>query len=506
MNSVQTPEVTAALAAVPEGVYIGGVWAPPASGARLDTADPATGQTLMAVADAGADDVDRAVAAARAALRDPAWRDVAPSRREDWLRKLADLLEADRDAFALLETLDNGMPIRLAERLVDRAVANLRYYAGWPTKMTGSTIEPSTPGGAGRLWAYTLREPLGVVAAIIPWNASITSATTKLAPAIACGNTVVLKPSENTPLTVLRLAKLVEGLGLPEGVVNVITGGPEAGRALVEHPDVKMVAFTGSTAVGQSIVRASADTLKRVLVELGGKSPNVIFADADLAAAIPASARAIFGNSGQVCTAGSRIFVERAVHEEVVAGIAAFAEKLRVGPGIDRGTQLGPVVSAGQKERILAAVAAANEDGAELVTGGGPIEREDLAGGFYVQPTVFAGVDPGMRVAREEIFGPVAAVTPFDDFEQVVDYANDTEYGLAAGIWTNDLSTAQQMARRLEAGTVWINTYLINEASVPFGGYGLSGYGREYGAESIDQYTQVKSVWQNLAPRGGEAG
>ncbi len=505
MNTVQTPEASALLADGPTGLYIGGRWVEPLSGARLATTDPSTGGALTEFADAGTADVDAAVAAARAALRDPAWADAAPSRREDWLRKLADLVEADRDAFALLETLDNGMPIRLAELLVDRAVANLRYYAGWPTKMTGSTIEPSTPGGASRLWAYTLREPLGVVAAIIPWNASITSATTKLAPALACGNTIVLKPSENTPLTVLRLARLVESLELPAGVVNVITGGPEAGQALVEHRDVRMVAFTGSTAVGQSIVRASADTLKRVLVELGGKSPNVIFADADLDQAIPAAARAIFGNSGQVCTAGSRIFVERSVQERVVAGIAAFAEKLRIGPGVDRGTQLGPVVSAGQKERILAAVAAGREDGAELVTGGGPVEREDLAGGFYVQPTVFAGVDSGMRVAREEIFGPVAAVSPFDGFDEVVEYANDTEYGLAAGIWTNDLSTAQQMARRLEAGTVWINTYLINEASVPFGGYGLSGYGREYAAESIDQYTQVKSVWQSLAPRGGDA-
>lgn len=504
MNSGWTPEITAALAASPTGLYVGGEWSEPASGARLETVDPASGATLLAVADAGSDDVDRAVAAARAALRDPAWADSTPAQREDWLRRLADLVEADRDAFALLETLDNGMPIKLAERLVDRAVGNLRYYAGWPTKMSGSTIEPSTPGGRNRLWAYTLREALGVVAAIIPWNASITSATTKLAPALACGNTIVLKPSENTPLTVLRLAKLIESLGLPAGVVNVLTGGPEAGRALVEHRDVSMVAFTGSTAVGQSIVRASADTLKRVLIELGGKSPNIIFADADMRQAVPAAARAIFGNSGQVCTAGSRIFAAREVHEEVVEGVAKFAQRLRIGPGIDRETQLGPVVSAGQKERILAAVAAGREDGATLVTGGAAVEDGEFAEGFFVQPTVFSGVDSEMRVAREEIFGPVATVTPFDDFEEVVGYANDTEYGLAAGVWTNDLSTAQQMVRRLEAGTVWINTYLINEASVPFGGYKLSGYGREYGPESIDQYTQIKSVWQSLAPRGGE--
>jgi acyl-CoA reductase-like NAD-dependent aldehyde dehydrogenase len=492
-------ETAEAVQSTPHQLYVAGQWTDPISDHSLETIDPSTGKTLRTVADAGSDDVDAAVAAAQSAFASAAWSRSRPSEREAWLHKIADLLEADREAFALLETLDNGMPIRLAQRLVDRAVENLRYYAGWPTKLVGDTISPSTAAGSERLWAFTLREPLGVVAAIIPWNASITSATTKLGPALACGNAVILKPSENTPLTVLRLARLIEQADLPVGVVNVLSGGPEAGRALAEHKGVQMVAFTGSTATGQQIVRASAGNLKRVLIELGGKSPNIIFADADLTRAIPTAARAVFGNSGQVCTAGSRIFVERAVYEEVVEGIRAFAERLRIGHGVNPKTQMGPVISERQRARILELVASGENEGARLVAGGRAVEREDLDGGFFVAPTVFADVRSDMRIVKEEIFGPVAAVTSFEDVLEVIDYANDTEYGLAAGVWTSDITKAHVMANAIHAGTIWVNTYMINEAAVPFGGYGLSGYGREYGYESLDQYTQIKSVWHSYA-------
>jgi aldehyde dehydrogenase (NAD+) len=506
MSSAEASESARIVEATPANLYIGGEWVDPIAGGSMATIDPSSGEVTAEVADAGPEDVDRAVAAAEAALRSPAWSRSRPAEREAWLRELADLLEGERDEFAALETLDNGMPIRLAERLVDRAVENLRYYAGWPTKIVGDTIEPSTPAGRDRLWAFTLREPIGVVAAVIPWNASITSATTKLAPALACGNTVILKPSENTPLTVLRLARLIDRLSLPPGVVNVLPGGPAAGRALTSHDGVRMVAFTGSTAVGQEIVRASAGNLKRVLIELGGKSPNVIFADADLERAIPSAARAIFGNSGQVCTAGSRIYAERSIHAQVVEGVAAFAERLRIGPGSDRGTQLGPVISDRQRSRILELVESAKGEGASLVTGGAAVDREDLAAGYFLQPTVFADVSSEMRVVKEEVFGPVATITPFDDVESVIAEANDTVYGLAAGVWTTNLNTAHHMTRALHAGNVWVNTYLINEASVPFGGYGMSGYGREYGYESIDQYTQIKSVWHSITePAGPDA-
>ena len=500
---MSTSEVgTAAVDAVrstPHQLYVAGQWRDPISDRSLETIDPGTGLTLRAVADAGGADVDAAVAAAQSAVISPAWSRSSPTEREAWLHKIADLLEADRETFALLETLDNGMPIRLAQRLVARAVENLRYYAGWPTKLVGDTIKPSTSAGSERLWAFTLREPIGVVAAIIPWNASITSATTKLGPALACGNAVILKPSENTPLTVLRLARLIEQADLPAGVVNVLSGGPDTGRALAEHAGVQMVAFTGSTAVGQQIVRSSAGNLKRLLIELGGKSPNIIFADADLSRAIPTAARAIFGNSGQVCTAGSRLFVQRAVYDEVVDGVRAFADRLRIGQGVDPKTQMGPVISERQRARILELVASGEDEGARLVAGGRALDREDLNGGFFVAPTVFADVRADMRIVKEEIFGPVAAITFFDDVKEVIEYANDTEYGLAAGVWTSDLAKAHVMTNEIHAGTIWVNTYMINEAAVPFGGYALSGYGREYGYESLDQYTQIKSVWHSYA-------
>lgn len=495
-----------ALDGVPRKLLIAGEWRDALDGGTRPTIDPATGEVLCEVADAGSADVDAAVQAARAALRGPAWRQAPPTQREAWLRELADALEREHDVFALLEALDNGMPIRLAARMVDRAISNLRYFAGWPTKIVGDTMVPSLPSGGGeRYSAYTLREPVGVVGAIIPWNASLTSATTKLGPALACGNTVVLKPSENTPLTVLRLADLIARSGLPTGVVNVLTGGPAVGGALAEHAGVDMLAFTGSTAVGRDILRASAGNMKRTLLELGGKSPNIVFADADLRRAIPGAARGIFGNSGQVCTAGSRIYAERAVVEEVTQGISSFAQKLRIGPGLDPGTQLGPVVSERQRQRILAHVHTAEDEGAALVTGGRAVDRDDLVNGFFVEPTVFAGVTQAMSIVRDEVFGPVVTVTAFDDLEEVVSAANDSIYGLAAGVWTRDIDKANALIETLEAGTVWINCYQALDASVPFGGMGASGLGREYGYEAVAEYTEIKSVIQSTKLLAGRA-
>ncbi len=488
---------------VPHALFIDGAWTAGAGNERLPTIDPATGEVLAEVVEAVGADVDQAVSAARRALRSPEWRRALPAARERWLYRLADAVAAERDEFALLETLDNGMPIRLAERLVDRAVANLRYFAGWPTKIVGDTIQPSATAGRGdRPFAFTLPEPAGVVAAIIPWNASITSATAKLGPALACGNTVILKPSEHTPLTVLRLAALIEKLGLPEGVVNVLTGGAGAGRALAEHDDVDLIAFTGSTATGQSIVRASAGNLKRVLVELGGKSPNIIFADADLRRAIPAAARAVFGNTGQVCTAGSRIFAESSIAEHVAAGVTEFAGRLKIGPGVDPETQLGPVVSSAQRERILAYVDSALAEGARMTTPDPRPDRPDLANGFYLSPSVFVDVRPEMRVVREEVFGPVAAISSFESVAEVIAAANDTRYGLAAGVWTKDIDKAHAITDGVDAGTVWVNTYQLNDPSVPFGGFGLSGYGREYGHATIAEYTRCKTVWHNIQQTG----
>lgn len=486
-------------------LFVGGEWTDAVSGRTEPTLDPATGRTLATVADAGEEDVARAVAAAREGFVSPAWQGARPMDRERWLHALGDLLAAERQQFALLETLDNGMPIKLAERLVDRAVENLHYYAGWPSKLEGQTLTPAS-APAGRFFAYTLREPRGVVAAIIPWNASITSATAKLGPAIACGNAVILKPSEKTPLTVLRLAELARRCGLPPGILNVLTGGPQAGKSLVAHPDVDLIAFTGSTATGQQVVHASAAGLKRVLVELGGKSPNVIFADADLERAIPGAARAIFGNSGQVCTAGSRIFVERSVADRVTAGVAEFAERLRVGPGVERGTQLGPLVSADQLDRVLSYVQSGVEEGARLIAGGRRLEDGDLSDGYFVAATVFGDVEPDMRIIREEIFGPVVAVTPFDEISEVIEAANATPYGLSAGVWTRDFSKAHAISTGVRAGTVWVNCYQLNDPAVPFGGYKLSGYGREYGSASIEEYTDLKSVWQAVEPQlsGGD--
>ncbi len=479
---------------LPNRLWIDNAWVDAVDRGTFPTVNPATGEVLTEVASAQAGDVARAVESARAAAESKAWRDMNPHKRSRLLWRLADAVEAAADELAALETRDNGKPL-FESRKVDLPgiVENLRYFAGMADKVQGSTIPV-----AGPFLNYTLREPVGVVGCITPWNFPLSLATWKVAPALACGNAVVLKPAEETPLTALRLGELAAEAGFPEGVLNVVPGfGETAGAALVRHPDVDAIAFTGSTEVGRIVMREAAETLKKVSLELGGKSPNIVFADADLKAAVRGASTGIFYGKGEVCAAGSRILVERPIYEEFVAAFAERAATMTVGDPMDEGTRLGAIVSEEQLERVLGYVAAGKDEGARLVAGG---ERATVGGrGNFVTATVFADVDPEMKIAREEIFGPVAAVIPFEDFDDAVAKANRTIYGLASGVWTRDVGTAHRMARELKAGTVWVNTYNQYDSGSPFGGYKQSGFGRDLGYESaLEKYTQVKSVWVAL--------
>lgn len=462
-----------------------------ASGATFDTTNPATGATIASVARGAAPDVDRAVESARNAMASPAWRHMDAHKRSRLMWRLADLIEEHADELGALETQDNGKPY-FESRKVDlpSVVENFRYFAGMADKVGGQTIPVSGP-----FLNYTLREPVGVVGCIVPWNFPLSLAAWKVAPALACGNAVILKPAEQTPLTAIRLGELAAQAGFPPGALNVVPGfGDEAGAALVAHPGVDAVAFTGSTAVGKIVARSAADTLKKVSLELGGKSPNIVFADADLQAAVRGAGTGIFYGKGEVCAAGSRILVERAVYDDFVAAFGARAEKSTVGDPMDGGTRLGAIVSEEQLERVLGYVQAGKDEGARLVTGG---ERTTVGGrGNFVTATVFADVTNDMTIAREEIFGPVAAVIPFDDVDEAIAIANATEYGLAAGVWTRDAGKALRVARDLQAGTVWVNTYNQYDSGSPFGGYKSSGYGRDLGVQAaLEKYTQTKSVW-----------
>jgi acyl-CoA reductase-like NAD-dependent aldehyde dehydrogenase len=477
--------------ALPKQLLIGGRWVDARSGKTFETIEPATEQVVAAVAEGGVEDIDEAVRAARAAFDDGPWPRMRPHQRTRYLFKLAELIEAHHEELATLITLDNGKPLAEARAEVSRTAEVFVYYAGWTTKIYGET-HPSEPA----LFNYTLREPLGVCGQIIPWNGPLSMIGWKVGPALACGNTVVLKPAEQTPLPALRFGQFVLEAGLPEGVVNIVTGfGPTAGAALARHPDVDKVAFTGSTEVGREILRASVPDLKRVSLELGGKSPNIIFADAELGPSVAGAAFGIFRNQGQICSAGSRIFVQREIYDEFARRLTQTAEGIRLGDPFQTETTMGPLISAEQYERVLGYCEAGRRDGAKVETGG---ERGGQSKGYFVKPTVFVDVDNSMRIAREEIFGPVASLIPFTDERDAALQGNETIYGLAAAIWTRDVSRVHRLARALKAGTVWVNCYNIIDPVSPFGGYKQSGIGRELGKDSLDLYTQVKSVFIKL--------
>jgi aldehyde dehydrogenase (NAD+) len=478
----------------PGKLLIGGEWVEAAG--SFNTVNPATGEVITRVAEASADDVDRAVRAARKAFDEPGgpWRKLSAADRGKLLWRLADLVEKNLDEIAELETLDNGKPI-FESRYVDipSVVDVLRYYAGWASKIHGETINSRADA-----FTYTLREPVGVVGAIIPWNFPLLLTSWKLGPALATGNTVVLKPAEQTPLSALRLGQLLAEAGFPPGVVNIVTGGPATGQALVRHEAVDKIAFTGSTSVGKEIMRGAADTLKRVTLELGGKSPNIVFADSDLDAAVKGASTGIFYGKGEVCAAGSRLFVEKKIHDEFMGKLADRAKKLKPGDPLDPKTRLGAIVSEQQMQTVLGYIESGKKEGAQLVAGGNRVSV-DGGKGYFVEPTVFDAVNNQMKIAQEEIFGPVLATISFEDLDEVAGLANANRYGLAAAVWTNDIRKAHGMARRLKAGTVWINTYNLYDSALPFGGFKQSGFGRELGREALDYYTEVKSVWVNLA-------
>lgn len=477
-------------------LLIGGEWVDAADGVTFESINPATGKVIAQVAAAGADDVDRAVTAARKAFEDNTWSKMSGAERGNLLWKIADLIERYTDELAELETLDNGKPLRVSSRVdIPQAVKHFRYYAGWASKLEGSTIPVNLPNQL----VYTVREPMGVVGLIIPWNFPLLMSAWKLAPALACGNTCILKPAEQTPLTALRLGEIMQEAGVPAGVVNILTGyGVPTGSSLAAHPGIDKVAFTGSTEVGRKVLAASASSnLKRVSLELGGKSPNVIFADADLGRTIKGATWAVFSNAGQECIAGSRLFVERSVYDQVVEGLAAESQKIRVGSGFGN-AHLGPLVSQEQIDRVLGYVQSGKSGGAQVVAGGERLGGE-LADGYFLPPTVVTHQDDSLEMVREEIFGPVVAVTAFDDWDDLVARANGTAYGLAAGVWTRDISRAHRFAAAVKAGTVWINQYGLIDAAAPFGGYKESGFGREMGKDALELYTQVKTVWVNLA-------
>jgi phenylacetaldehyde dehydrogenase len=483
--------------AVPRQLFINGQWVDAASGRTFDTPNPATGETLASVAEGDAEDINRAVKAARRAFEEGPWSRMSPSERGRIIWRIGDLILEHTDELAQLESLDNGKPFAVAQAADVPLAADLFHYmAGWATKIEGNTINISVPYMPGaNFHSYTLREPLGVVGQIIPWNFPLLMAAWKLGPALATGNCVVLKPAEQTPLTALRLAELIAEAGVPDGVVNVVPGyGETAGAALAAHMDVNKVAFTGSTEVGKLIVAAAgASNLKKLTLELGGKSPNIVFEDAE-DSAIEGAANAIFFNHGQCCVAGSRLFVQESRFDEVVDGVAEIAKGIKLGSGLEAGTQMGPLVSDEQFQRVSGFLESGKADGATALAGGG--RHGDR--GYFIEPTVLTNIRPDMRVVREEIFGPVLVASPFSNLDEIAAVANDSDYGLGAGIWTRDISKAHALAKKIRAGTVWINCYNVFDASLPFGGYKQSGWGREMGHQVLEAYTEIKAVTAQL--------
>ena len=476
----------------PRQLFINGQWADAASGQSFETPNPATGETLARVAEGEAEDIDRAVRAARRAFEEGPWGRMTVSERGRIIWRIGDLILEHLDELAQLESLDNGKPFAVARAADVPLAADLFHYmAGWATKLEGNTISLSVPYMPGaNFHAYTMREPVGVVGQIIPWNFPLLMAAWKLGPALACGNTVVLKPAEQTPLTALLLAEIIAAAGVPDGVVNVVPGfGETAGAALASHHDVDKIAFTGSTEVGRLIANAATGNLKKVSLELGGKSPNVVFDDAD-DSAIAGAANAIFFNHGQCCVAGSRLYVQQGRFDEVVDGVAEIAKSIKLGPGLEQDTEMGPLVSDEQLRRVTGYVDSGIAEGATALSGGG--RHGDR--GYFVEPTVLTNTHPEMTVVREEIFGPVVVAAPFSDLDEVAAQANDTPYGLGAGIWTKDISKAHALAKKIRAGSIYINCYNVFDAALPFGGYKQSGWGREMGHEVLEAYTEVKAV------------
>jgi phenylacetaldehyde dehydrogenase len=485
-----------AFIANPKKLYIDGRWVESASGKTFSTIDPATEQVICEVAEGDREDVDRAAKAAHTAFYQGEWSRMIPAVREALLLKWADLVEANLDMLAELESLDNGKMVLYARMIdVPASVQLIRYYAGWTTKIGGTTANVSIGIPNTEFHAYTLRQPVGVVGQIIPWNFPLVMACLKLAPALACGCTSVLKPAEQTPLSAIRLVELAEEAGIPRGVINLITGfGESAGRAIVEHPLVRKIAFTGSTSVGKEVGKAAMDSLKRVSLELGGKSPVIIARDANLNEAIAGAANAIFFNQGQVCVAGSRLFVEEPIFDDVMSGMKEIAGSMKLGNGRSPDTQMGPLVSKEQHDRILGYIDKGIREGGEVLTGGG--RHGDK--GYFVQPTIFKNCGSASTLYKEEIFGPVLVANSFNDVDQIASQANDTTYGLAASVWTQDLSLAHRLAKRIEAGTVWVNCHHLIDPALPFGGFKQSGIGREQGADGIELYTETKSVLMRI--------
>jgi aldehyde dehydrogenase (NAD+) len=477
-------------------MLIDGQWVDAVSGKTFESRNPATGELLATVAEGDHEDIDKAVTVARRAFEGP-WSKFTPYERQSLLLRFADLVEKHFDELSTLDTLDMGAPLSRTRGGRLRVLGMLRFYAGQATSIHGETIENSLPG---EIFSYTLKEPVGVVGAIIPWNSPLTASVWKIGPALATGCTVVLKPAEEAPLTPLRLGELALEAGVPPGVINVVPGfGETAGAALAAHPDVDKVAFTGSHLTGQAIVKASAGNLKRVSLELGGKSPDIVFADADIDAAVPGAAMAVFANSGQICSAGTRLFVEQRIYDEFVDKVAAFGKDLRVGNGLDPDVQIGPLVSEEQLKRVTGYFDIGQKEGASAVVGGRRLTDGQLGQGYFVPPTVFANVHDEMRIAQEEIFGPVISAISFKDPDELVKRANATNFGLGSGVWTRDVSKAHKFAKAIRAGSVWVNCYQAMDPAVPFGGYKMSGYGRESGIQHVEEYLNVKAVWIKTA-------